>query len=286
MNADSKRRIAYEIINILGAVALLCLVMRIWPLLFLVIPAIITAALRLLFLSSKEPANKVSAEKAEVKNPPATSRPENEQDVIRIAYGILQRRIADEITARYPAARYVWCEPNPIENFAQDMPLSIILSQAGGFRKAAVQVHNLQFKGLLYETVTSEQTERPPEDGGAPSTPDEEPDPADTEPIDTEPVDKEPADTEPADTESVDYSVLAFEWVNANFLRLNEICNKEIAEKSYAIIIPAESLPLADSWESICKQLVNVGFPNAVIDDDKSGIQIFLPQHKNPSERE
>ena len=159
MNTDSKRRIANEVVNILGVTALLCLVMRIWPLLFLVIPAIIAAALRLLFLSSKDPVKKTSAERDEVKKPPASTCPENEQDVVRIAFGILQRRIADGVTARYPAARFVWCEPNPIENFSQDMPLSIVLSQAGGFRRAIVQVHNLQFKGLLYETVAPEQTD-------------------------------------------------------------------------------------------------------------------------------
>ena len=277
INKESKRQIEYEVINILGILALFCVVTRIWPLLFLVIPAVLIAALRLLFLSAKKP-----MENTAVENPPKPAIPENEGDVVRIAFGILQRRIAEDVTARYPSARIVWGVPNPIENFAQGLPLTIILNRAGGFSKVAVLVYNLQFKGLTYETVTLEHADESddPEHtdkSDDPEQPDESPDDSD----DSGTLD----DTPPVDSEPVDYSVLAYEWVDANKQRLNETYNEELTGKSYAMLIPAESLPVSDSWEFICQQLISAGFPNAVIDED--GIQIFLRQClKTPSERE
>ena len=258
MNKDSKRRVAFEVINILGILAILCLVTRIWPLLFLVIPGILIAALRLLFLSTQKTVKRTTAKKAAVKNTTVSPYPENEQDVICIAFGILQRRIAEDVTTRYPAARFVWGVPNPIENFIQDLPLSIILNRAGGFSKAVVQVHNLQFKGLLYETVIPEQTEELPDES------------ADSEPSD----DNTHNDSEPVDTEPVDYSVLAYEWVDTNFMRINEMCNKAIGEKSRIILIQAKLLPLMESWGFICQQLKNAGFPDAIITEN--GILIIL----------
>ena len=48
---DFKRRIAYEVLIILGVLALLLFVCRLWPILLLVILGIFVAAIRLLFLS-------------------------------------------------------------------------------------------------------------------------------------------------------------------------------------------------------------------------------------------
>jgi len=50
MNNDRKARIAHEVIIILGVLALLTLVLRLWPVLLLVMLAIIVCALRMVFL--------------------------------------------------------------------------------------------------------------------------------------------------------------------------------------------------------------------------------------------
>ena len=52
-NKEFKRRIAYEVLVILGTLALLLFICRLWPILLLVILGIFIAALRLLFLSAK-----------------------------------------------------------------------------------------------------------------------------------------------------------------------------------------------------------------------------------------
>ena len=51
---DFKRRIAYEVLIILGMLALLLFICRLWPILLLVILGIFVAALRLLFLSQRQ----------------------------------------------------------------------------------------------------------------------------------------------------------------------------------------------------------------------------------------
>ena len=51
---DFKRRIAYEVLIILGMLALLLFICRLWPILLLVILGIFVAALRILFLSQRQ----------------------------------------------------------------------------------------------------------------------------------------------------------------------------------------------------------------------------------------
>lgn len=56
-NKEFKRHIAYEVLTILGTLALLLFVCRLWPILLLVILGIFIAAMRLLFLSARKVEN-------------------------------------------------------------------------------------------------------------------------------------------------------------------------------------------------------------------------------------
>jgi hypothetical protein len=249
MNRDFKRRIAYEVLFSLGALGLMCLITRLWPLLFLVIPGILTTALRLLFLSAKRTESPLPAA-----TPPEPPRQDTEQDAVRIAFGVLQRRIAGQVTARYPAAKWVWAESNATERFAQGLELIILLNRAGGFKKAEVQVHNLQFRGLLYENAASES----PEEAASGSGDDDNPDNA------------------YGGADRTDYSVLAFEWADANLLALNTRSNNVIAAGESAMLIPAHDLPHPDSWPDICSELTRNGFSGAAVNE--SGILVSLPE--------
>ena len=51
---NRQRHLAYEALVILGQLALLTFITRLWPILLLIILGIFVAALRLLFLSSKK----------------------------------------------------------------------------------------------------------------------------------------------------------------------------------------------------------------------------------------
>ena len=252
MGKNLKNSLTFEALMIILALFLFCVITRVWPLVFLVIPGILIAALRLLFLSAKKPSDKPET----VVAPPAPARPDTEQDVVRIAFGILERRITGFVTFRYPNARWIWETPNAVECFADGLPLTIMLSQAGGFRKAVIHVQNLQFQGLIYETVKPDIPKEPPV----------EPDNEDSSPPDGTDGEKDP----------VDYSIIAFEWVDANFLRLNSLCNEAIAAGESTLLIPAYALPVRAGWENICFELARSGFVKSAISDE--GILISLPK--------
>ena len=135
------------------------------------------------------------------------------------------------------------------------MPLTILLSNAGGFKKAAVQAHNLQFRGLLYKTVKHDAPEEQPPDDEEDTSPPEETD---------------------GDVDLIDYSMVAFEWVDKNFLRLNGICNEAAAAGKSVVLIPAGVLPAKASWHELCIELKRIGFAEATVSDN--GIQVTLPK--------
>ena len=108
-NKEFKRHIAYEVLTILGTLALLLFVCRLWPILLLVILGIFIAAMRLLFLSARKAEN----------IPPLlpAARPEpTDQDIRDMAFGSMQRRITELVTADFPNARWVWKTPNAMRN--------------------------------------------------------------------------------------------------------------------------------------------------------------------------
>ena len=244
MRKEITNRIASEVLIILAALALFCVLTCLWPLVFLVIPGILIAALRLLFIKVKS-----KREKSKPAAPPANlPRPNTEQDIIRTAFGILQRRITEQVTARYPAARWIWGVPDAMECFAENRPLEILLNRAGGFKKAKVQVFNLQFRGVVYQTVKPEKTEDPvdedsTDDHSSPDSPDE-------------------------DSMAADYSMLAFEWVEGNMLNLNKLCQAAFASGVNIIRVPEKVLPVKESWDAICAELKCAGFTDAAIQDD------------------
>lgn len=252
MQKNFKERIAFEVLMILGILGLLCLITRLWPLLFLVILGILVAALRLLFVSAR----KQEVVQITTAYPQEPLRPDTEQDVIRSAFGVLQRRISERIASNYPAARWVWDVPDAMQRFADDLPLMILLSQAGGFRRATVSVRNMQFCGLVYETADSYRPDKPPPDSDADGD-----------------YGAEDANN-PA--EPVDYALIAYQWVEAHLLELNNKCNIAIAANQTTLLIPACELPHPDSWQGVCDELLRNGFTQAEALED--GISLTIPE--------
>jgi len=245
MNKDFKRRMAYEAITLLGLIILLFFITRLWPFVFLAIIVLFICVIRLLFLKPKPVVLEPAA-------PPAEPiKPDTEQDILRRAFGLIQRRITEYLTSLYPDARWVWSKPNPMAAIAVGDPVFILLGRAGGFRKAEVMINNLQFKALRFETVCAES-------------------PAEPEALEN------PADTEPQNT---NYGLMAFEWVETHSMELNRLSNEAIAHNESAFMIPSDDLPARESWKDICDELVHGGFLSAEITDD--GIQIIHRVNKN-----
>jgi hypothetical protein len=118
--------------------------------------------------------------------PPPIPRPETEADLLRRAFGLIQRRITEHLAGYYPDARWVWETPNPQAHIAEGEPVHILLNRAGGYQRAEVRIHQLQFRGLKFCTLEQPEEPLPPE------------------------------------PDNTDFSFLAYEWVEAHLALLNE----------------------------------------------------------------
>ena len=72
------------------------------------------------------------------------------------------------------------------------------------------------------------------------------------------------------------YEYLAFEWVDAHVMELNERCNESIAQGLSMLEITATELPARESWPDICRELERNGMENCCCTD--TGITIDFTQ--------
>lgn len=234
MRPNQKKHLLNDIIIVIMLLAALLTIIRLWPLLLLLLIGLIAYALWVLFQAARQP---VKDESEPLLMLPA---PVSEHSMMTSAFGLLQHRISEQVNLQYPNARWVWSVPDAFNRFTEGRALSILLNGAGGYRKATVQIRNLQFVGLAYHTIpdVSSQGEQAKD---APSSP------------------KDP----PAESEIVDYGLLSFEWVEANMQHLNELSNEAVAVGQCEFCISAEELPHGDSWTTVCAELVRNGFERA-----------------------
>ena len=241
---DQKRHIAYEVLVLLGMLALLTFICRLWPILLLIILGIFAAMIRLLFLSSR---------KIEVIVPlpllPEPVKETTEKDVQVLAYSVILRRVTELVLSEYPEARWVWEAPNAEKLIQESQEVFILLNRAGGYRRAKVVIRNLQVVGIEYNPQVEENAVLEPEDN-APE-PEEEP-------------------------EVQNYELLAFEWADAHIFELNARCNEAIGENLSELILLAEELPVRESWADICRELIRAGLTD--VQCVSEGIKINLTQ--------
>lgn len=237
MKKDWVRSMSYEAIVILGVIALLTFICRLWPLLLLVMLCLIGAAIRLLFLKVKDATTQQEPEVVSVPEP----KPVTERDVKELAFSVILTRITELVEADYPKAKWVWEKPNAKALVLAGDEAYIILSGAGGYRRARPVVENLQLKSLDYMTVSQKPKEI---EEDLPEDFDEEDDDAEI---------------------PVNYELMAFEWAEANVIELNERCNNAVGEGKEEMLISADELPVPESWECICTELNRAGLENLEI---------------------
>ena len=241
---DQKRHMAYEALVLLGMLALLTFICRLWLILLLIILGIFAAMIRLLFLSSR---------KIEVIVPlpllPEPVKEATEKDVQVLAYSVILRRVTELVLSEYPEARWVWEAPNAEKLIQESQEVFILLNRAGGYRRAKVVIRNLQVVGIEYNPQVEENAVLEPEDN-APE-PEEEP-------------------------EVQNYELLAFEWADAHIFELNARCNEAIGENLSELILLAEELPVRESWADICRELIRAGLTD--VQCVSEGIKINLTQ--------
>lgn len=241
---DQKRHMAYEALVLLGMLALLTFICRLWPILLLIILGIFAAIIRLLFLSSK---------KVEVIEPlplsPEPIKEPTEKDVQALAYSVILRRVTELVLSEYPEARWVWESSNAEQLIRESQEVFILLNRAGGYRRAKVLIRNLQVIGIEYNPQVEEDTITAPEN-----------------------------DVPESDEKLCEqnYELLAFEWADAHIFELNARCNEAIGENLSEVILLAEELPVRESWEDICSELIRAGLMD--VQCVSEGIKINLTQ--------
>lgn len=237
---NDKSGMVHEAIVILCILALLLFIFRLWPLLVIVFIGFFVAAVRLLFLSTKE--DKVPPSVApEVER----QREPTEHDLSDAAYCLAIRRISELVADEYPEARWIWENSDAAVKIMNGEDVTILLNRAGGFRKATVHIRNLRVSSLSYQTET-DNIKKPEEDSDC------------------------------QDDAPENYELIAFQWVDAHTLELNTRCNEAIGQGNDSLLLGSVELPIKESWADICTELKRVGIAEA--ECTNVGIRIKLTQ--------
>ena len=248
---DWQRHMAYEALVILGVLALLLFVCRLWPILLLAMLGILAATLRLLFLSSPR-VRPLEPMPPGAHKPPART-PEEAQ--ASQAFGNLQVQITRQVREEYPNARWVWKTPQAREKLRRGEEAAILLNRAGGYREAAVR----PLEGGQVEV----RYFLPPEV------------PAMQEAVSQE---EEPAAQTPVPE---DHSLSAFEWVEAHMEELGALYNECIAQKQDFLLLTGGDLPEPAAWPALCQELTRNGLESTMAED---GIQIQIKREDRRKE--
>lgn len=261
-----QRHMAYEALVILGMLALLLFVCRLWPILLLVILGIFAAALRLVFLSSpkvqpirpEQPTSVAPAPQQAVTNREA----ENTEDAQ--SFGDLQTQITRWVRQEYPEARWVWKYLDAKARFQQGEELAILLNRSGGYREAVIHLQGKRLFEIQYLCAPAEkpQLEEPA------SPPEEQPA-------------MEEAASQPETSQPEDYSLTAFEWVESHLEELNTLCNECIAQKQDFLLLTGGDLPEPAAWSALCQELLRNGLSCRV---QEEGVQIEITRENRRKE--
>ena len=257
-----QRRMAYEALVILGMLALLLFVCRLWPILLLVILGIFAATIRLLFLSSPK-VQPIQPDQQEVATHYEPQQAVTNQDSAGAedaqSFGDLQTQITRWVRQEYPEARWVWKYPDSKARFQRGEDMAILLNRAGGYREAAILLKGKQLSEIRYlsaplETPQLEQPEQTP--------PTQEEQPTAEEPM-----------SQPESSQPEDYSLAAFEWVESHLAELNALYNECIAQQQDFLLLTGGDLPEPTAWPALCQELLGHGLSCHV---QEEGIQIEI----------
>lgn len=209
---------------LIGLLAFITLICRLWPLLLLMLLSLFAALIVLLFRATSQPEIIEIKPIPESRNTPVRTPTQN--DVYDLAYSVILRRITELVHEKYPQARWIWEAPNSRQLIEAGDDVFILLNRAGGYNRAKVSINNLKVDAIIFG-------EEKPDDM-----------------IDTPEIADEDENDMPEN-----YELLAFQWVEAHIMNLNDRCNEAIGEGKNTILIKADELPTKESWLDICRQL-------------------------------
>lgn len=203
---------------ILGIIAFAALFLGLWPVTLLIIIGMVIAK----FKTSKKQPEQTEPEPIRPKPVPKPT----EQDVRELAYRVILRRVTEMVQSSYPEARWIWESPNIRQLLETGGDVFILLNRAGGFRRAKVNISGFCVTGIEYESAPQQNKES-----------------------------SESEETADNETQPENYELIAFEWVEAHIMELNERCNEAIGNGMTELLIKADELPVPESWLDICHEL-------------------------------
>ena len=248
MNIPPKKNLAKkDILTILGILVAVTFIFRLWPVLILMIIGLFVSLVALLLQAEA---------KTEIVEPKQTTprqevRTPTQKDVYSLAYSVIIRRITELVLEKYPNARWIWEAPNARNLIETGKDVYILLNSAGGYCRAKVNIFNLQVTDIVFDVSKEDES------------------------IEDDCL------TEPDDSDEdipENYELIAYEWVNAHIIELNNRCNEALGENRSSVLITAEELPVKESWIDICKQLKKNEIKN--LECVPEGIQINFT-HQN-----
>lgn len=265
-----QRHMAYEALVILGMLALLLFVCRLWPILLLVILGIFAAALRQVFLSSPKvqpirPEQQTAASSAPQRAVESQPAAQNAEDVL--SFGDLQTQVTRWVQQEYPNARWVWKYPDAKARFQRGEDMVILLNRAGGYREAVIHLQGKRLFEIQYLCA--------PVDNPRLQQPEEAASPQEEQPT------LEEAASQPEPSQPEDYSLAAFEWVESHLEELNILCNECIAQKQDFLLLTGGDLPEPAAWPALCQELARNGLSCRV---QEEGVQIEITREDRRKE--
>lgn len=262
-----QRHMAYEALVILGMLALLLFVCRLWPILLLVILGIFAAALRLVFLSSPkvqpiQPEQQTAASSAPQRAVKSQRTAQNVEDTL--SFGELQTQVTRWVRQEYPEARWVWKYPDAKARFQRGEDVAILLNRAGGYREASILLRGQRLFEIRYLCAPAEKLQ--PEESASPQ--EEQPT-------------LEEAASQPEPSQPEDYSLAAFEWVESHLEELNTLCNECIAQKQDFLLLTGGDLLEPAAWPALCHELLRNGLSCHM---EEEGIRIQITRENRRKE--
>lgn len=235
---NPKKHIVHDILIFIGILVLLVFICRLWPIIFLIIIGIFISALRLLYL--------LVIQTEPQKNYPLLPEPQkepDEEDIYRLAYTVILRRITELISADFPDASWTWEAPDAQREIRKGKDVSILLSKAGGYRRAVVIIRNATAVKVEYCEPDDKTSNSESETGLREN--------------------HEDNNTEMPNDTHIDYGLYAYEWVESHIFDLNDICNNAIGQGLSETVLSKDVLPAKESWKDISIELVRAGFKSA-----------------------
>lgn len=262
-----QRHMAYEALVILGMLALLLFVCRLWPILLLVILGIFAAALRLVFFSSPKvqpirPEQQTAASSAPQRAVKSQRTAQNVEDTL--SFGELQTQVTRWVRQEYPEARWVWKYPDSKARFQRGEELAILLNRAGGYREASILLRGQRLFEIRYLCAPAEKLQLE-----EPAFPQEE-----------QPSMKEAA-SQPEPSQPEDYSLAAFEWVESHLAELNGLYNECVAQKQDFLLLTGGDLPEPAAWPALCHELLRNGLSCHM---EEEGVRIQIARENRRKE--